>query len=81
MKLDWLADLGSYWLYAACGVFSGPAVERLSSAPIKEIVITDSIPLAEAKRLSNITILSVAELFAGAISRIHDGRSVTELFS
>lgn len=65
---------------ATHGVFSGPAVERLSSAPIKEIVITDSIPLAEAKRLSNITILSVAELFAGAISRIHDGRSVTELF-
>jgi ribose-phosphate pyrophosphokinase len=66
---------------ATHGVFSGPAVERLSSAPIKEIVITDSIPLAEAKRLPNITILSVAELFAGAISRIHDGRSVTELFS
>ena len=65
---------------ATHGVFSGPAVERLSSAPIKEIVITDSIPLAEAKRLPNITILSVAELFAGAISRIHDGRSVTELF-
>jgi ribose-phosphate pyrophosphokinase len=65
---------------ATHGVFSGPAVERLSSAPIKEIVITDSIPLAEAKHLPNITILSVAELFAGAISRIHDGRSVTELF-
>lgn len=65
---------------ATHGVFSGPAVERLSSSPIKEIVITDSIPLAEAKRLPNITILSIAELFAGAISRIHDGRSVTELF-
>src|SRR5260221_1551005 len=66
---------------ATHGVFSGPAVERLSNSPIKEIVITDSIPLAEPKHLPNITILSVAELFAGAISRIHDGRSVTELFS
>ena len=47
---------------------------------IKEIVLTDSIPLCEQKRLPNMTILSVAELFAGAISRIHDGRSVTELF-
>jgi ribose-phosphate pyrophosphokinase len=47
---------------------------------MKEIVITDSIPLPEHKRLPNIKVLSVAELFAGAISRIHDGRSVTELF-
>ena len=65
---------------ATHGVFSGPAIERLSRAPIKGIVITDSIPLAEHKRLPNITVLSIAELFAGAISRIHDGRSVTELF-
>jgi ribose-phosphate pyrophosphokinase len=65
---------------ATHGVFSGPAIERLSKAPIKEIVVTDSIPLPEQKRLPNMTILSVAELLAGAISRIHDGRSVTELF-
>src|SRR5579864_2572162 len=66
---------------ATHGIFSGPAVERLKDAPIKEIVVTDSVPLPEQKRLPNITVLSVAELFAGAISRIHDGRSVTELFS
>ncbi len=65
---------------ATHGVFSGPAIERLDDSPIKEIVITDSIPLPENKCLPNMTILSVAELFAGAISRIHDGRSVTELF-
>ena len=65
---------------ATHGILSGPAIERLSNAPIKEIVITDSIPLSEHKRLPNLTVLSVAELFAGAISRIHDGRSVTELF-
>ena len=65
---------------ASHGILSGPAIERLSKAPIKEIVITDSIPLAEHKRLPNMTVLSVAGLFAGAISRIHDGRSVTELF-
>ncbi|HZS77535.1 MAG TPA: ribose-phosphate pyrophosphokinase [Ktedonobacteraceae bacterium] len=65
---------------ATHGIFSGPAIERLRAAPIKEIVITDSIPLPESKRLPNMTVLSVAELFAGAISRIHDGRSVTELF-
>ncbi len=65
---------------ATHGVLSGPALERLSNAPITEIVITDSIPLLEQKRLPNMIVLSVAELFAGAISRIHDGRSVTELF-
>ncbi len=65
---------------ATHGVLSGPAVERLSNASIKEIVITDSIPLPDTKRLPNMTILTVADLFAGAISRIHDGRSVTELF-
>jgi len=65
---------------ATHGVLSGPAFERLSNSPIKEIVITDSIPLSDQKRLPNMTVLSVAELFAGAISRIHDGRSVTELF-
>jgi len=45
------------------------------------LVLTDSIPLTEGKRLDNLRVLSVAELFAGAISRIHDGSSVTELFS
>src|SRR5438132_1539023 len=65
---------------ATHGIFSGPAIERLKNAPIKEIIVTDSIPLSEQKHLSNVTVLSVAELFAGAISRIHDGRSVTELF-
>ena len=65
---------------ATHGVFSGPAIERLSKAPIKEIVVTDSIPLPDHKYLPNMTVLSVAELFAGAISRIHDSRSVSELF-
>jgi ribose-phosphate pyrophosphokinase len=65
---------------ATHGVFSGPALSRLKDSPIKELVVTDSIPLLEHKRLPNMTVLSVAELFAGAISRIHDGRSVSELF-
>ncbi|WP_201364337.1 ribose-phosphate diphosphokinase [Dictyobacter formicarum] len=62
------------------GIFSGSALERLRKAPIKEIVITDSIPSPEPELLPNLTVLSVAELIAGTISRIHDGRSVSELF-
>ena len=65
---------------ATHGVFSGPAIERLRAAPLKELVITNSIPAPDIKRLPNLTVLSVANLFAGAISRIHDGRSVSELF-
>ncbi len=68
------------YICATHGVLSGPATERLGSTDIKEIVITDSIPHSDDKQLPNMTVLSVAELFAGAISRIHDGRSVTELF-
>lgn len=65
---------------ATHGIFSGPAVERLQNARIDEIVITDSIPPPDRNQLPNMTILSVAELFAGTISRIHEGRSVSELF-
>jgi ribose-phosphate pyrophosphokinase len=43
-------------------------------------VITDTIPLPPEKQLPVITVLSVAELFAGAIQRIHEGKSVAELF-
>jgi ribose-phosphate pyrophosphokinase len=65
---------------ATHGIFSGPAVERLQNAPIKELVVTDSIPSPEAKRLPNMTVLSVAELLGDAICRIHDSRSVSALF-
>jgi len=66
---------------ATHGIFSGPAIERLRNSPVKGIVITDTVPLPEHKRLPNITVLSVSEFFADTIHRIHDGRSVSELFS
>lgn len=65
---------------ATHGIFSGAALERLKGVPLKEIVITNSIPPPDLEHLPNLTVLSVAELFAGTISRIHDGRSVSELF-
>ena len=73
---------GARDIYACAvhAVLSGPALERLQASPIKEFVITDSIPLPEAHRLPIITQISVAELFSGAIERIHEGRSVAELF-
>ena len=73
---------GAHDIYccATHAVLSGSAIDRLQNAPIKEIVFTDSIPSPDPKLLPNMTVLSVAELFAGTISRIHDGRSVSELF-
>ncbi len=77
-----LTEAGVSEIYAACthGVLSGPAIERLSATSIRELVITDTIPLPPEKQLPTITVLSVAELFAEAIRRIHGGRSVGDLF-
>jgi ribose-phosphate pyrophosphokinase len=65
---------------ATHAVFSGKAVERLKAAPITEIVVTDTIPAPDQKRLPNLKVLSVAESFARVIKRIHDNHSVSELF-
>jgi ribose-phosphate pyrophosphokinase len=61
-------------------VLCGPAIERLRDAPIKQIVVTDSIPVPPNKQLPNIKILSVATLLADAIKRIHFNESVSRLF-
>ena len=73
---------GARDVYASAvhGVLSGPAIERLRASNIRELIISDTIPLPPEKRLPIITQLSVAELFAGAIERIHESRSVAELF-
>ena len=67
---------------ATHGVFAGPAVERLASAAITEIVVTDTIFIKDEirQRLKNLTVLSVANLVGEAIRRIHEHRSVSALF-
>ena len=61
-------------------VFCGPAHERLAKAPIKEIVVTDTIPVSPTWRANGVKVLSMAELLGEAISRIHSNRSVSSLF-
>jgi ribose-phosphate pyrophosphokinase len=61
-------------------VLCGPAIERLRDAPLKQIVVTDSIPLPPQKQLPNIKVLTVATLLADAIKRIHFNESVSKLF-
>jgi ribose-phosphate pyrophosphokinase len=62
------------------GVLSGPAIERLSAAAVREIVFTDSIPVPPEKRLPNMSIIPIAAQFGDAIGRIHSGQSVGALF-
>jgi len=67
----------------ACGVhpvLSGPAVERIRVSVLEEVIVTNSIPVSEAKRAARVTVLTVAPLLGEAIRRIHDEESVSTLF-
>jgi len=77
-----LKQAGARDIYAAIthGVLSGPAISRVEELPIKELVITDTIPLGDHKKHPKITVLSVAPLLAEAIKRIHNEESVSSLF-
>ena len=68
--------------YICCShaILSGPAVGRLQDCSVKEVIITDSIKLAEEKKIDKIKVLSVDGLFAEAIKRIVNHQSVSELF-
>jgi len=80
--VDLLQRHGTVDIYACCthAVLSGPAVQRIEQSPIRELVVTDTIPLPIEKRLPKITVLSLAPLLGEAICRIHTGQSVGELF-
>lgn len=73
---------GAQEVYICCThpIFSGPAVERMKKAPIKEIVVTNTIPIAPEKLLPNMRVLSIAPLLGEAILRIHEDLSVSKLF-
>lgn len=81
--IDHLNEVGVRSIRVACthGLFSGPAVERLRGRrEISEIVTTNTVPVA-ADALDNLTVLSVAPLFAEAMRRITNGESISSLFS
>lgn len=79
---DALLEHGAKEVYACCThpVLSGPALERLAIAPIKEIIVTDTIPVPPEKCLPKIRVLSVAQLIGDAIIRVHEELSVSKLF-
>ncbi len=66
---------------ATHGVLTGRAPEALQSSVLERVLVTDTMPLPTAKHVPKIETLTVAPLFAQAIARIHDGRSLSELFA
>jgi ribose-phosphate pyrophosphokinase len=68
------------YIFATHGVLCGNAMKNLREAPIEKVVITDTIPMTPERKLSNMDVLTVAELLGDAIKRIHVNQSVSELF-
>ncbi|MEG2159011.1 MAG: ribose-phosphate diphosphokinase, partial [Clostridia bacterium] len=77
-----LMDNGAKEVYACCshGVLSGPAIERLTASPLREVVILDTIEQPQEKLIPKFTIVSVADIFAEAIERIYTDLPVSKLF-
>lgn len=75
-------DMGARDVYAVAthGVLSGPAVERLTESPIKQIIVTDTINIPEEKRFPKLTIATISGVFGEALGRINSGESVSQLF-
>jgi ribose-phosphate pyrophosphokinase len=78
-----LIERGVREVYACCThpVFSGPAIKRIATSPVKEVVVTDSLPVTDKKKLDKITVLSIAPLLGEAIRRIHTGQSIGAMFA
>ena len=79
---DALLERGASKVYACCThpIFSSPAVERLASSQLEEVVVTNTVPVKDGKLTGRITMLSIAPLLGEAIRRIHTGQSVGAMF-
>jgi ribose-phosphate pyrophosphokinase len=80
--VDTLREAGVRDIYSCCThpVLSGPGVERIEQSIIKEVVVTDTLPISNGNHNGKITVLSVAPLLGEAIRRIHEGLSVGAMF-
>ena len=77
-----LRERGVREIYACCThpVFSGPAKDRLAASPIKEIIVTDSIPHPPGTLADKLSVVSVAPLISETVRRLHSNQSVSALF-
>jgi ribose-phosphate pyrophosphokinase len=78
-----LVRAGAREITAACthGVLSGGAVLRIADSPIRELVVTDTVPIPIEKQIDKLKVISIAPVFAEAIRRIHRGDSVGEMYT
>jgi len=77
-----LEERGVKEIHACCThpVFSSQAIQKIASCPVKEVVVTDTIPVTGDKKLDKITVLPIAPLLGEAIHRIHTGLSIGAMF-
>ena len=77
-----LKEHGAKEIYAGAthGVLVGPAIERIEKSPIKELVVTNTIPIEPEKMIDKIKVVSIAPLFAEAIKRINESKPLGDLF-
>lgn len=77
-----IKEFGAKQIYAGCthGILCGPAIERIKQSDIKELVITNTVPLTKEKQIDKIKVVSIAPLFAEAIKRVNEARPLGDLF-
>jgi ribose-phosphate pyrophosphokinase len=77
-----LIDRGAaeVWVAATHGVLSGPAVDRLKNAPIRQVVVTNTLPIPDEKRFDALQVLSIAGIIAAALDAVFQDTSVSEIF-
>ncbi|MEL7561532.1 ribose-phosphate pyrophosphokinase [Dehalogenimonas sp. 4OHTPN] len=77
-----LLEAGATEVYACCThpILSGPAIKRIEASAVREVIVTDTVPVPPEKRTSKIIVLPVAPLLGEAIHRIHTGLSVGAMF-
>ena len=82
MAADMLMARGAKSVRAAIThpILSGEAYEKIAASALQEVIVTDTIPLREGKDLSKFTVLSVADLFADVIERVHNYKEISSIF-
>jgi len=77
-----LMDRGAreVWVAATHGVLSGPAVDRLKNAPVRQVVVTNTLPIPDDKRFDALQVLSIAPIIAEALDAVFEDTSVSEIF-
>jgi ribose-phosphate pyrophosphokinase len=71
---------GDVYVAATHGVLSGPAIDRLKNSPIREIVLTNTLPIEDGKRFPELRVLSIAPIIADALDAVFEDTSVSQIF-